>query len=66
MTWPPAGIVGDEGGSRLIFIVFGTAAYHRDQQDSHHVRPYLEDEVLDGGAGEVGGEEQDGGGGGGG
>ena len=53
MTWPPAGIVGDEGGSRLIFIVFGTAAYHRDQQDSHHVRPYLEDEVLDGRAGEV-------------
>ena len=58
MTWPPAGMVGEDGGSRLIFIVLGTAACKRNSNTRYTNKfcSHLEDEVLDGGAGEVVGE----------
>ena len=58
MTCPPAGMVGEDGGSRLIFIVLGTAACTRNSNTRYTNKLYshLEDEVLDGGAGEVVGE----------
>ena len=59
MTWPPAGMVGEDGGSRLIFIVLGTAACKRNfntRYTNSQLYSHLEDEVLDGGAGEVVGE----------
>ena len=54
-------MVGEDGGSRLIFIVLGTAAWRERRGENFTLdlppQSYLEYEVLDGRAGEVGGEE---------